>query len=169
MIRIALSPEEREAAQALRRDPTLKPLERDRLEMVLLAAAGWAAPAIATHLDYHPNTVRSVLKAFLAHGLPTLRRKPGGPPPDAARRQQVRQVLDALLAQPRTWTSGQLAVALQAEGIALSGRQVRRYLQGMGARYRRTVRSLRHKQDPVRVAQAQRTLTALKKRPAARH
>jgi hypothetical protein len=46
----------------------------------------------------------------------------------------------------------------------LSTRQTRRYLKEQGARWRRTVRSLRHKQDPKLVIQAQQELTALKKR-----
>jgi transposase len=166
MIRLTLSPAQQEQVQALRRDPTLKPTERDRVEMVLLAASGWSAPRIAQHLAAHPNTVRSVLKGFLAHGATTLRRKPSGPPPDQARRAQVGAALRTLLAQERTWTAPQLAEALRRYAIHLSARHVRRYLRGLRAGYRRTVRTLRHKQDPVRVARATRTLTALKKRPS---
>jgi transposase len=165
MIRITLTPIQREEVQALRRDPTLKPVDRDRVEMVLLAAAGWAAPRIARHLSYHPNTVRSVLKDFVARRTAALRRKPPGPPPDVTRRQQVQAALRPLLAQARTWTAPQLADALRAHAIHLSTRQVRRYLRGLRAGYRRTVRTLRHKQDLVRVERATRTLTALKKRP----
>jgi transposase len=74
-----------------------------------------------------------------------------------------------LLAQQRTWTSRQLATALTERGIELSARQVRRYLEMMGAGWRRTANSLRHKQDPAKVAQAVRVLDRLKKKrqPAA--
>jgi transposase len=68
-----------------------------------------------------------------------------------------------LLAQERTWTSRQLATALAERGIELSARQVRRYLEMMGAGWRRTTYSLRHKQDPVKVARAARVLGHLKK------
>jgi hypothetical protein len=40
MLRITLNPDERAAVEALRRDPTLAPAERDRVEMLLLSAAG---------------------------------------------------------------------------------------------------------------------------------
>jgi hypothetical protein len=69
MLRINLTPNQRTAAQAARRDSTLTLLERDRVEMILLSAAGWRPPAIAEHLDYHAATVRHALKAYRAQGL----------------------------------------------------------------------------------------------------
>ncbi|MFN8558668.1 MAG: helix-turn-helix domain-containing protein [Dehalococcoidia bacterium] len=58
-----------DAVQTLRRDRSLNPAERDRVEMVL-SAAGWSPPRIAAHLACHPATVRKALKAFLAEGRP---------------------------------------------------------------------------------------------------
>jgi hypothetical protein len=75
----------------------------------------------------------------------------------------VTQALDRLLDEPRTWTAAQLAHALREEDIRLSTRQTRRYLPGMGAQWRRTVRSLRHKQDPTKVERAKRVLAMLGK------
>ena len=63
----------------------------------------------------------------------------------------------------RTWTSRQLAEALRPD-IALSPRQVLRYLALLGARYRRTASTVRHKQDPAKVARAKRVLGGLKKK-----
>jgi putative transposase len=163
MLRITLTPNQRAAAQAARRDPSRTPLERDRVEMVLLSAAGWSPPAIAQHLGYHAATVRHALKAFVATGLAGLWHQRPGPPPDVARREQVTAALDQLLDQPRTWTAPQLAHALQDAGVMLSTRQTRRYLQAMGAKWRRTVRSLRHKQDPARVERAKTHLAMLGK------
>jgi len=163
MIRITLTDDQRATLQAARRDPTLTPPERDRVEMVLLSATGWSPPAIAQHLGYCTATVRTVLKGFPQAGVAGLRRRRPGPPKDLARREQVTTALDRLLARPRTWTAAQLAAALQEEGIRLSTRQTRRYLQQLGARWRRTVRSLRHKQDPARVERAKRVLAHLKK------
>src|SRR5215204_315082 len=159
MLRVTLTPDQRAAAQAARRAPTLTPLERDRAEMILLSAAGWRPPAIAQHLAYHAATVRHALKAYQAQGLAGLWHQRPGPPPDTARREQVTQALD----QRRTWTAAQLAQALHAAGIRLSTRQTRRYLQGMGAKWRRTVRSLRHKQDPAQVERAKGVLAMLGK------
>ena len=151
--------------RALRRDATLTPAERDRVEMVCFADAGWGAPAIAAHLSCNPVTVRRLLKRFPETGVAGLRRKPPGPPPDTARRERVAAALGALLDRDRTWTAAQLAEALGAEfGIALSARQTRKYL-GRIAAWQRTVRTLRHKQDPAKAERARRVLGSLKKRP----
>lgn len=161
MIRLTLTDEQRAVVQAARRDPTLSPAERDRVEMVLLSAAGWSAPAIAQHLGYCAATVRTVLKGFPETGVAGLARQRPGPAPDEARRQQVSGALGALLSAERTWTAAQLAAALRTQGIALSTRQTRKHLKWMGARWRRTTHSLRHKQTPARVARARRVLANL--------
>lgn len=163
MLHITLTADQQLALQRLRREPGLRPLERDRVEIVLLAAAGWAAARIATHLGRCGPTVRTALKRFLAGGTDGLRQQRSGPPPDTARRRQVTAALDQLLVQDRTWTAAQLAAALGEEGIALSTRQTRKYLGRMGSRWRRTVRTLAHKQDAVRVGRAEQTLGALKR------
>jgi transposase len=130
--------------------------------MLLLSADGWTVPRIATHFHYCQQTVRRLLHRFAPDQLATLRRQHPGPAPDLARRQQVTEALERLLAQERTWTATQLAAALQTAGIDLSTRQVRRYLHDI-ARWRRTVRSVHHKQDPERVAQAKDDLARVKK------
>ena len=164
MIRVQLTDDQRAAVQALRRDASLHPRERDWVEMLLLSDAGWSPPRIAGHLACHPKTVRLTLRRFQTAGIAGLQRQPPGPAPDHVRRQHVEQTLDDLLAQDRTWTARQLAAALADHDIHLSVRQTRKYL-GRLARWRRTVRSLRHQQDPVRVARARTQLALLKKRP----
>ena len=164
MLRLRLTPDQRDAAQALRRDRTLMPAERDRVEMACLADAGWSAPAIAAHLGYNPVTVRRLLKRFPETGVAGLRRRPPGPPPNTARREQVEAALGALLDRDRTWTAAQLAAALGEAGITLSPRQTRKYL-GRIAAWRRTARTLRHKQDPAKAERAEAVLGSLKKRP----
>jgi transposase len=168
MMRIQLTSENHTAVERLRRATATPAVVRARCQMLLLSAAGWSPPGIAAHLAYHPHTVRAVLRRFQQQGLAGLTPDAPGPPPDTARREQVTAALDRLLDQPRTWTAAQLAAALQADGIVLSVRQTRRYLGQLGARWRRVQRSLRHKQDSVRVAVATRTLDAVKRgRPRA--
>jgi transposase len=165
MLRITLRPEQAEAVRALRRDGSLAPAERDRVEMILLSAEGWSPPKIAGHLGYCAATVRTGLAGFPTAGIDGLRRKRPGPPKDLARRERVTAALDRLLGHDRTWTAAQLAAALADDGIDLSARQTRKYLTWMDARWRRTVPTLAHKQDPARVERAERTLATLKKRP----
>ena len=170
MIRLKLTTEQRADLQQLRRDRTLKPAERDRVEMALLSDAGWAVPQIAEHLGYCAQTVRRVFAQWARTGPAGLRHHKPGPAPDMPRRERVETALRQLLEQKRTWTAGQLAAALADTGIPLSTRQVRRYLTGPGlrARWRRTKRTLDHKADPERVAAARAELETLKNglRPA---
>ena len=166
MIRVSLTDTTRGELHALRRTDLLAAV-RDRVEMVLSAAAGWSAPRIATHLGYCGHTVRGILRDFNARGVPALYPKKTGPAPDAARRGQVTGHLSRLLGEDRTWTAGQLADALRPHDIRLGPRQVRRYLRLLKAGYRRTASTLEHKQDPAKVARAERVLGGLAGKAAA--
>ena len=158
----------RERLRELSRSPDAGWWVRERVEMVLLAAEGRSAPAIARHLGCSDKTVRRALHAFAGTGLDALDRKPRGPAPDFRRQQHIQAALATLLQQERTWTSGQLAHALKAHGVQLGPRQVRRYLAGMGAGWRRTKMSLAHKQREDDVARARARLSRLKKTLASR-
>ena len=164
MIRIQLDDATRSELQSLRRT-ALPPTARDRLEMVLLSQAGWSPPRIAAHLRRYPQTVRKALHDFRRRGTPALYPDRPGPGPDLARRDRVLGLLRELLSQDRTWTSAQLAEALLPHGIALGGRQVRRYLALLKAGYRRTAPTVGHKQDPAKVARATTALGGVKKNP----
>ena len=111
MLRTSLTDSQRAELQALRRTD-LPAVARDRLEMVLLSAAGWSPPRIAAHLGRHPHTVRAALKGFAARGTAAFYPDAPGPDPDHARRATVTGRLSELLGQDRTWTSRQLADAL---------------------------------------------------------
>ncbi|MHB8574183.1 MAG: winged helix-turn-helix domain-containing protein [Dehalococcoidia bacterium] len=149
--------------QAARHDPTLTPWERDRVEMLLLSAAGWSPPRIATHFGCAVKPVHTVLDAYPLRGLSAVRRQRPGRKPNAARRQAVTGALTTLLADDRTWTTAQLAAALGEQRISLGPRQTRRYVHGLGFRWRRTHRTLAHQQNPAKVTTATHTLAALKK------
>ena len=166
MIRTRLDDSTRQELHDLRRTD-LAPRVRDRLEAVLLSDAGWSPPRIAAHLGWHPHTARALLKDFRRRGLEALRPGQPGPAPDLPHGRRVIEALERLLRQERTWDSGQLSEALQADGIAIGPRQVRRYLKWMKAGYRRTASSLAHKQDPEKVARAEVVLENLKAKAAA--
>jgi hypothetical protein len=163
MLRVTLTDEDRDALQGLRRDAALTPLERDHVEMLVLAGAGWSPPRIGEHLRRCAASVRTLLKRFPAEGPDCVRCQPPGPQPNATRREQLTAALETLLAEERTWTAPQLRAALAAQDIQLSVRQLRKYLQPL-ASWRRTVRSLRHKQDPAKVATAKHQLAVLEKK-----
>lgn len=165
MLYVQLTSEGRDEVTSLRRDPSLSPSERDRVEMVLLSEQGWSVPQIGSHLGYCLATVRRLFKQFNEEGVGALRHKPPGPPKDTVRTQAVQTALTTLLSLERTWNATQLAHALKEQGIHLSARQVRRYLQGI-ASWRRTLRTLKHKQDPEKLVHAQKTLATLKKKPS---
>jgi transposase len=140
----------------------LSPAERDRVEMLLLSAAGWPVAQIADHFGCCLATVRRRLHHFTAAGATAVRRQHPGPAPDLARRTQVTAALERRLTEDRTWTAAQLAVALRDDNIHLSARQLRRYLPQV-AGWRRVARSLHHKQDPVRVEKAKEELAEFKR------
>jgi len=163
VIRIQLDDATRSELQALRRT-ALAPAARDRLEMVLLSEAGWSPPRIAAHLRRYPQAVRNALHDFRRRPTAALYPDRPGPDPDHARRQRVVALLRDLLGQDRTWTSAQLADALRPHGVALGGRQVRRYLALLKAGYRRTAQTVGHRQDPAKVGPAATVLSGAKKK-----
>lgn len=166
MLRTSLTDSQRAELHALRRTD-LPAVARDRLEMVLMSAAGWSPPRIAAHLGRHPHTVRAALKGFAARGTSALYPDAPGPDPDHARRASVTGQLAELLGRDRTWTARQLADAL-GPGVGIGHRQTRRYLALLTAGYRRTAQTVGHKQDPQKVGRAERVLASVKKkrRPA---
>ena len=162
----SLTPDQRQALRDLRHAPDLRPRVRLRVEALLLSAGGLKVPQLAAHLDCCEATVRTLLHRFAERGLAAVHPQPTGFPPDQARRQRIEEALDRLLGRPRTWTVTTLSEALAAEeDIHLKPRTVRLYLKRMGATWRRTHASVRHKQDPELAAAAGAALAGLKRSP----
>ena len=88
MIRTTLTEAQRSELQALRRTD-LPAVARDRLEMILLSAAGWSPPRIGEHLGRHPHTVRATLKGYAARGTQAFDPDTPGPEPNHDRRAKV--------------------------------------------------------------------------------
>lgn len=165
MYRVSLTDEQRAELNRRSRPPGLSRRTRDRLEMVRLADAGFSVPWIANHFHLQQATVRYWIKRFLHHGgFAALADQP--------HRGQVSQLTPALLAalrqelaaSERTWTTRQLAAWLAAQyDVQLSADHLGFLLRRAGLSYKRTERSLRHKQDPVQVAAKQEALHELEK------
>jgi putative transposase len=161
MLRIDLSPAQRAELRARTRRAGVTARTRDRLEMLRLADAGWHVPQIARHLGYHEQTVRKYLKVFLTAGFDQL---PDQPRPGRPARVSAAHLegLEALLdGTARTWTVPQLAAWLATEhGVRVHPDHLRRLLHRRRFRWKRTKRSLHHKQDPVAYAAAAGELAA---------
>jgi putative transposase len=105
---------ERERLRDIGHSSDVVAAERDRVQVVLLAAEGWSSPRIAQHLGCSVKTVRRALKGWRERGEAALFKRLPGPAPDEARRQRIEAALGALLKQGRTRSAGQLSRALEA-------------------------------------------------------
>ena len=55
-VHASITSQQQVALATLRRRPDLKPVERDRIEMILLSARGWTVQQLSAHLQYHGET-----------------------------------------------------------------------------------------------------------------
>ncbi len=167
MIRVELSPAQRNELRARTRAAGITPRVRDRLEMIRLADAGWNVPRIARHLGCHEQTVRKYVKAFLAHGFAAFadRPRPGRPPRvTGAHLDALETLLDA---GGRTWTTAQLVAWLEREhGVRVHRDHLSVLLHRRRFGWKRTVSSVAHqRRDPDGYAAKVVELAELKKRP----
>lgn len=165
MYRVHLTEAQKQELQRRAHDPGVKPRTRDRLEMVRLSDAGWSIPKIAAHFQRSEKCVRHWIKMFLQKGFDAL---PDRPHP--GQQSALTRAMEALLRQElrkadRTWTSGQLAdwVAEQL-GVRFTPDHLCRRLRQARIAYKRTGRSLKHKQDPEAVETKRAEMESQEKR-----
>jgi len=145
----------------------VKPRTRDRLEMVRLSAAGWRIPQIAVHLGICEKRVRHWIKAFLQGGFDALPDQPHPgqkssltPAMEEAIRQELRRTA-------QTWTAQQIADWVAAQfGVRLHPEYLAQRLKRARIAYKRTGRSLKHKQNADAVAEQQAEMDGHEKRGA---
>jgi transposase len=133
--------------------------------MVRLSDAGWSIPKIAAHLSINERRVRHYIKAFLAHGFDALpdRPHPGQPSSltpamEEAIRQEMRQ-------GTRTWTAAQLADwVAERFAVRFTPDHLSRRLKRARIAYKRTGRSLKHKQNRDEVDRKATQMAAQEKR-----
>lgn len=162
---VCLTDTQRQELQRRAHDPVVKPRTRDRLEMVRLSAAGWSIPRIAHHLQISEKRVRHWIKTFLAGGFDALPDQPHRGQQSSLTPQMEEAIRQALRRDPRTWTAAQLAdwVAEQL-GVRLTPDHLCRRLKRARIAYKRTGRSLKHKQKPAEVEQKQTEMHRHEKR-----
>ena len=164
MYRVRLTEEQRAELKRRAHAPDVMPRTRDRLEMVRLSDAGWSIPKIARHLQISEVRVRHWVKQFVAGGFDAL--------PDAPHPGQQSALTPAILASVqaairqsgRTWSAQQVADwVAEHHGVRRSVEQVRERLRLARLSYKRTTRSLKHKQDPQQVEEARAVLQVLER------
>jgi transposase len=165
LYRVQLSDEQQRELQRRTHVPGIRPRTRDRLEMVRLSHSGRSVPQIACHLGISEKRVRHWIKTFLAEGFEALAdRPPVGRPSrlTPAIRDAVRQELEK---GDRTWTAPQLAEWIEQQfAVHVSAAHLRRFRRRWQLSYKRTGRSVRHKQKPEEVVAKKEELETLEKR-----
>lgn len=171
IIRVSLTPQQRSELNQRARARQLSPRMRDRLEMVRLSDMGQSVQQIAQALDVHEVTVRKYLKRFVlqrgdleAFDALADAPIPGRPPllTDEYMRS-LEQLLDQSAQEGRTWTCRALAEWLRGQfGVVVHPRYLSERLKSRKFRWKRTLRSLKHKQkNPQLQAEAQEGLESL--------
>ena len=164
MYRVHLDDAARRELRRRAHQPGTLPRTRDRLEMVRLSDASWSIPKIARHLGLSERCVRFWIKTYLSGGFDALPDKPHVGQSSAL----TPELVDTLRAEvgkgERTWTAQQIADWLAAQqGVHLGSDWLGRLLRRARLSYKRTSRSLKHKQDAKEVAEKTATLKTLEK------
>ena len=165
MFRVQLTAAQKEELQRRAHDPSVKPRTRDRLEMVRLSHAGWSVPQIARHLGICEKRVRHWIRRFLQHGFDALPDRPHPGRPSALTPAMLEALRQELRRGERTWTAPQLAAWIAERfGLRLGPDWLRQRLQRARLAYKRTSRSVKHKQKPEEVAAKKEERAAQEKR-----
>jgi len=164
MYRVTLTDELRTQLNQQAHQPDIAPSTSDRLEMVRLSDAGWSVPRIALHLQQHEQTVRAWIKAFLSSGFDALSNQPRGGSVSKLSATILEAIGQELEKAERTWNAQQIADFIAEHfGVRVQAGQVRRKLRQARLSYKRTSRSLRHKQKPDEVAAKKEAHSTLEK------
>jgi transposase len=167
VIRLELTPLDREELGRRLRVRTIERREYERLRIVQAVGNGATIPEAARGLGLHEQTVRKFVARFAAEGFAGLadRPRPGRPPRlTEADLAAVEARLDAdAVTGGRTWTLPQLAAWLADErGVAVTPGHLGEVLTRRAFRWKRTKRTTAHKQaDPDRQDEATADLALL--------
>ena len=164
--RVSLTTDERDELRDRIRDPQMKPRTRERLEMIRLSDAGLSIPQIAPILRLSESRVRYWVKRFLEERtFQALNDQSHPGMPSALTPERLAALQAEIEKGERTWTTPQLSEWLETEhGLKRSDDQIGRKLKEIGIVWKRTSRSLRHKQKPEAVEAKRTELAALQKK-----
>jgi putative transposase len=164
MYRVTLTAEQAAELTRRRRDPKTKPRVRERLEMVRLSDKGWSIPQIAQHFELTESRVRHWIKQFLVEVFDGLADRKGVGPKRRLTEEILEGLRQAVGQDGRTWTAAQVNDwLLEHHGFTMNRRYLSEVLGNNGLSYKRTTRTIRHKQKPEQVADRKADLETLKK------
>ena len=167
MYRVRLGEQARQELRRRAHEAGVMPRTRDRLEMVRLSDAGWSIPRIAQHFGMSERCVRRWIKTFLAEGFDALPDKTHVGQKSALTPEMLAAIGAQVSKGERTWTAPQIADWLEQHfALRLSPPWISRLLRREKISYKRTSRTLQHKQDPQQVARKSADLETLGKRSA---
>jgi transposase len=165
MYRVHLTEAQQAELQRRTHQPGVMPRTRDRLEMVRLADAGFSIPHIARLLRISEKRIRHYIKAFLADGFDALPDRPHPGQPSALTKAMEEAIRQEVRKEETTWSASQLADWLDQQfGVRLGPDWLTKRLKQAGIVYKRTSRSLKHKQNPEAVAAKKQEMGAQEKR-----
>jgi transposase len=168
IIRLALSPADRDELARRLRARTTERREYERLRIVQTVGDGATIPDAARALGLHQQTVRKFVARFRAEGFAGLADRPRAGRPPRLREADLLAVEARLDADARTgartWTLPQLAAWLAEErGVTVTPGHLGERLKQRDFRWKRTKRSTAHKQqDPDRQEDAAADLALLR-------
>lgn len=151
--RIRLTVEQEEEWERRWWEPGTTARERMRLGIVQQSWWGRSVPRIAADVGLHAQTVRRVVRRFLAEGFTALadRARSGRPATlTEADLVAVEVLLDEAAPVGQTWTAPRLATWLaETRGVQVNAEYLGARVRQRGFRWKRTKRSVRHKRkDP---------------------
>ena len=134
--------------------------------MIRLSDAGMNIPQIAPLLRQSESRVRYWVKRFLERKtFDALKDQPHPGMTSALTPERLAALQKEIEKGERTWTTPQLSEWLEAQqGVKRSDDQIGRKLKAAGIVWKRTSKSLRHKQKPEEVEAKRDELEALKKK-----
>lgn len=164
MYRVSLTAEQVTQLNRLCRDPATKAPTRDRLEMLRLANVGWSIPKISRHFGLTESRVRHWVKAFLRDGFGALENKKAPGPKRKLTPEILAHLKQTVGQDGHTWAAPQVMEWLQEHyGLSVNRTWLCEVMNQNGMSYKRTTRTVRHKQTPEQVADKKASLDTLKK------
>ena len=164
MYRITLTDQQRQDLRQRTRQAGIAPSTRDRLEMVRLSDAGWSIPRIAQHFGMSERCVRRWIKTFLSEGFDALPDQPHVGQKSALTAQILAAIRTEVSKGERTWSAPQIADWIEQHfALRLSPPWISRRLRRGKISYKRSSRTLGHKQDKEQVATKRADLETLEK------